>query len=106
MAFAFEVLSANELSDQEFTLSVSGVGSIDGVKGSNFLITLGLDPSRSAASAAALAAFYVGAAALAFAVTALRLRRRECAAGGGGAVAAGWRSLAARLRGGAAPPEV
>ena len=87
MSFAFEVLAANEMADQTYALKVAGFAQLDGIKGDVFLRTLGLAPARAQVSAVALACFYAGSVALAFAATAYSLWRR-----GGGS----WARLARR----------
>jgi len=69
MSFAFEVLAANEMADQMYSLKVAGFAQLEGIKGDVFLRTLGLVPSRALESAIALACFYVGSVVLAFAAT-------------------------------------
>ncbi|KAI8468840.1 MAG: hypothetical protein J3K34DRAFT_459689 [Monoraphidium minutum] len=75
MSFAFEVLAANEMADQTYSLKVSGFAQLEGIKGDVFLRTLGLVPSRALESAVGLSCFYVGSVLLAFAATRYTLWR-------------------------------
>jgi hypothetical protein len=68
-----QVLAANEMADQMYSLKVAGFAQLEGIKGDVFLRTLGLVPSRALESAVALACFYVGSVALAFAATSYTL---------------------------------
>ncbi|GBF87535.1 ABC transporter Adp1 [Raphidocelis subcapitata] len=100
LSFAFEVLAANEMADQFFSIHVDGFPEIGGIKGDVFLRTLGLDPSRTLQSAGALAAFYGGSVALAFAATSYTLWRHS--GGSWRAVIFGSRGAPGAGRGGAA----
>ncbi|GBG00349.1 hypothetical protein Rsub_13081, partial [Raphidocelis subcapitata] len=80
MSYALEVLAANEMGDQIYSLRVTGYAEVEGLEGNLFLRELGLEPTRALESAIALAAFWAGSVALAFAATAFSLWRRT---GGG-----------------------